>query len=59
VYQVQTGAAAGLGPNVDVNNAAVGSLGLFAQDTMSFLYTSTTNATATEQLMDLQVIVLQ
>jgi hypothetical protein len=58
-YQVQTGAAAGLGPNVDLNNAAVGSLGLFAQNTINLVYTSTTNATATEQLMDLHVEVLQ
>lgn len=59
MYQVQTGAAAGLGPNIDIQNAAVGSLGLFAQDTINIVYTSTTNTTATAQLMDLHVVVLQ
>lgn len=59
MYQVQTGAAAGLGPNIDTNNAVVGSLGLFAQDTVNIVYTSTTNTTATAQLMDLHVVVLE
>lgn len=43
----------------DSNTAAVGSLGLFAQDTLNVLYTSTTNTTAAPQLLDLNVEVLQ
>lgn len=44
---------------VDTNTAAVGSLGLFAQDTISIVYTSTTNTTAAPQLISLDVDVLQ
>lgn len=43
----------------DNNTTTVGSLGLFAQDSLSVLYTSTTNATAAPQLLDLHVRVLQ
>lgn len=59
LLQIQTAAANGLGPLVDTNTAAVGSLGLFAQNTLNVIYTSTTNATANEQLLDLHVEVLQ
>lgn len=50
---------AGLGYSLDTGTAAIGSLGLFAQDTLNVVYTSTTNATTTEQLLDLHVEVLQ
>lgn len=59
VLQDQAIAANGLGPYVDQQTAAVGSLGLFSQDTINLVYTSTTNATSTEQLLDLHVEVLQ
>lgn len=59
LLQIQTAAANGLGPLVDTNTAAVATLGLFAQNTLNVLYTSTTNATANEQLLDLHVEVLE
>ena len=43
----------------DSNTSTIGSLGLFAQDTVSVLYTSTTNATAAPTLLSLDVEVLQ
>ena len=55
-------AAAGgalLGATVDTGTAAIGSLGLFAQNGLDVIYTSTTNVTAGEQLLDLHVEVLQ
>jgi hypothetical protein len=47
------------GATVDTGTAAIGSLGLFAQEQLSVIYTSTTNATGGEQLLDLHVEVLQ
>ena len=46
---------AGLGWTLDTGTAAIGSLGLFSQQTWDVVYTSTTNATTTEQLIDLHV----
>jgi hypothetical protein len=43
----------------DSNVAAVGSLGLFAQDTINLVYTSNTNTSAAPQLLSLDVEVLQ
>jgi hypothetical protein len=51
--------ANGLGPYVDSNLTAVGSLGLFAQVTANVVYVSNTNATTTEQLTALHVTVPQ
>jgi len=51
--------AAGLGPYVDNNTAAVGSLGLFSQDTVNIVYTSNTNTTAAPQLLALDISVEQ
>lgn len=47
------------GATIDTGTAAIGSLGLFAQDTLYVTYTSTTNATAGEQLLDLHIETLQ
>lgn len=44
---------------IDSNTAAVGSLGLFSQDTINLVYTSTTNATADEQVLSLDLNVIQ
>jgi hypothetical protein len=44
---------------VDTGVAAIGSLGLYAQNTLFITYTSTTNATGGEQLLDLHVETLQ
>jgi hypothetical protein len=55
-------AAAGgalLGATVDTGTAAIGSLGLFSQVTLNVVYTSTTNVTAGEQLLDLHIETLQ
>lgn len=43
----------------DSNVAAVGSLGLFAQDTLNIVYTSNTNTSAAPQLLSLDVDVIQ
>lgn len=43
----------------DSNVAAVGSLGLFAQDTVNIVYTSNTNTSGGPQLLSLDVEVLQ
>ena len=59
MLQAQDLSANGLGPYVDTNTTAVGSLGLFAQNAVSFVFTSTTNATAAPQLLSLDVDVLQ
>ena len=55
-------AAAGgalLGSTIDTGTAAIGSVGLFAQDTLNVVYTSTTNVTAGEQLLALNIEILQ
>ena len=57
-----TVAAAGgaiLGGTIDTGTAAIGSLGLFSQDSLNVIYTSTTNATGGEQLLALNIEVLQ
>lgn len=56
--QVPTGAAIGQA-YTEQAVAAIGSLGLFAQTTVSVTYTSTTNTTAAPQLLDLHVETLQ
>ena len=60
-WELLSAAAGGAltGATVDTGTAAIGSLGLFSQDTMSVIYTSTTNATGGEQLLDLHIEVLQ
>ena len=52
-YQNQTGATIGVAVT-DNANAAVGSLGLFSQDSLYVYYTGATNATSSLQLMDLK-----
>ena len=59
LLQAQDISAAGLGPYVDTNTAAVGSLGLFAQNTINIVYTSNTNATTAPVMLGLDVDVLQ
>ena len=59
LLQAQDISAAGLGPYVDTNTAAVGSLGLFAQNTINIVYTSTTNTTTAPVLLGLDVDVIQ
>lgn len=59
MLQDQALAANGLGPYIDTNTAAVGSLGLFAQNTINITYTSNTNTTAAPQLLALDVEVVQ
>ena len=46
-------------PYVDTNTAAVGSLGLFAQNTINIVYTSNTNTTTAPVMLGLDVDVLQ
>jgi hypothetical protein len=60
-YEMLVAAAGGalLGATVDTGTAAIGSLGLFAQNGLDVIYTSTTNVTAGEQLLDLHIEVLQ
>jgi hypothetical protein len=60
-YELLTPAAGGAltGATGDTGTAAIASLGLFAQNTLNVIYTSTTNATAGEQLLDLHVETLQ
>ena len=48
-----------LGSTIDTGTAAIGSLGLFSQNTLNVIYTSTTNTTAGAQLLDLHVETLQ
>ena len=48
-----------LGGTIDTGTAAIGSLGLFSQDSLNVIYTSTTNATGGEQLLALNIEVLQ
>lgn len=43
------------GATIDTGTAAIGSLGLFSQDTLYVIYTSTTNATGGEQLLSLNI----
>jgi hypothetical protein len=59
MLQAQDISANGLGPYVDTNTAAVGSLGLFAQNTVNIVYTSNTNTTAAPQLLALDIDILQ
>lgn len=59
MYQIATGVANGLGPYIDNNVAAVGSLGLFAQDTLNIVFTSLAATTADAQLLDLHIEVLE
>jgi hypothetical protein len=59
LLQAQDISAAGLGPYIDTNTAAVGSLGLFAQDTINIVYTSTTNTTTAPVMLGLDVEVTQ
>jgi hypothetical protein len=59
LLQAQDISANGLGPYVDTNTAAVGSLGLFAQVTANIVYTSNTNTTAAPQLIALDIETLQ
>lgn len=56
-YAGTAGAAAAF--TIDTGTAAIGSLGLFSQDTINVLYTSSTNTTAAPQLLDLHVETLQ
>jgi hypothetical protein len=60
-YELLVAAAGGAltGATVDTGTAAIGSLGLFSQDTLFVTYTSTTNATGGEQLLDLHIETLQ
>ena len=60
-YELLVAAAGGAltGATVDTGTAAIGSLGFFAQNTLYVTYTSTTNVTAGEQLLDLHVETLQ
>lgn len=60
-YELLVAAAGGAltGATVDTGTAAIGSLGLFAQNTLYVTYTSTTNATAGEQLLDFHIETLQ
>lgn len=53
-YTNQTGATVGVAIS-DNANAAVGSLGLFSQDTLYVYYTGATNTTSSLQLMDLHI----
>jgi hypothetical protein len=48
-----------LGSTIDTGTAAIGSLGLFSQDALYVIYTSTTNATGGEQLLALSIETLQ
>jgi len=48
-----------LGSTIDTGTAAIGSLGLFSQDALYVIYTSTTNVTAGEQLLALSIETLQ
>ena len=59
LLQAQDISAAGLGPYVDTNTAAVGSLGLFAQNTINIVYTSNTNTTTAPVMLGLDVDVIQ
>ncbi len=59
IQQVGQGSNTALGPYIDTQTAVVGSLGLQAQDTINIVYTSATNNTSTEQLMDLHVEILE
>jgi len=59
LLQAQDVSANGLGPYVDSNTAAVGSLGLFAQDTINIVYTSNTNTTTAPVMLGLDVEVTQ
>jgi hypothetical protein len=59
LQQVGQGSNTALGPYVDTQTAAVGSLGLFSQDTINIVYTSTTNTTGTAQLLSLHVEILE
>ncbi len=60
-YELLAAAAGGAltGATVDTGTAAIGSLGFFAQDTLYITYTSTTNNTGGEQLLDLHIETLQ
>ena len=57
-YNVAAGGAAAV-CTIDTGTAAIGSLGLFAQNSIDVIYTSGTNATSAVQLLDLHIETLQ